>query len=268
MSRYGPIGLVAGRPFFLKGRHVPTPLDVALDYIARGWAPAPIPYCKKRPCLESWQSLRIAAETAVNYFSDSKMNIGVLLGEASGGLVDVDLDCYEAIAAAPYILPPTLGFGRASKRNSHWLYYGLSGVATRLQFKDDKELLFEIRIGPGLQTVFPGSAHPSGEEIKWENPRDPVATVASQELLLKAQRLETVVKLARRWPKQEPVQFGARHIAAYFGEAGVSIPEAKLYVAAVARAAALPLDDVKQAVSIAAERLLTARRLIDKPAAA
>jgi hypothetical protein len=51
-------------------------------------------------------------------------NVGIVLGPSSQGLTDVDLDCVEAIAIAPYILPRTEAiFGRASKRASHWLYY-------------------------------------------------------------------------------------------------------------------------------------------------
>ena len=39
-------------------------------------------------------------------------NIGILLGSLSGGVVDVDLDCPEAIAIAPIVLPQTVTFGR------------------------------------------------------------------------------------------------------------------------------------------------------------
>ena len=102
----------------------------------------------------------------------------MLLGEPSGGLTDVDLDCPEAIAAAPYFLPhPTARFGRASKRCSHWLYKTdlcrTKDKAT-IQFKDpEKQVILEIRIGgggSGAQTVFPGSTHEdTGEPILWED---------------------------------------------------------------------------------------------------
>ena len=99
-----------------------TPLTIARDYIARGWSVIPVPYRKKGPVLEGWQKLKITSETADQYFNARKMNIGVLLGEASHGLRDADLDCAEAIAAAPHILPPTAIFGRQSAPQSHWLY--------------------------------------------------------------------------------------------------------------------------------------------------
>ena len=50
-------------------------------------------------------------------------NIGVLLGEPSGWLIDVDLDCDEAVALAPKFLPPTgATSGRPGKPASHWWY--------------------------------------------------------------------------------------------------------------------------------------------------
>ena len=97
-------------------------LDIALSYIAQGLAPLPVPFKQKKPALEGWQNLRITTEDAPRYFNSAAQNVGVLMGEVSGGLTDVDLDCAEAVAAAPYFLPPTRAFGRPSKRSSHWLY--------------------------------------------------------------------------------------------------------------------------------------------------
>ena len=100
-------------------------LDIALAYIAQGFAPVPIAYREKKPLpsLREWQTLRIGAEDATRYFNGADQNIGVILGEASRGLVDIDLDCDEAVRAAPYLLAKTRCFGRESKRASHWLYF-------------------------------------------------------------------------------------------------------------------------------------------------
>jgi len=104
-------------------------LEIALEYIGRGWSPIPIPHKSKRPIGNKWQKLRITQASARQWFNGDPQNIGVLLGEASGGLADTDLDCQEAIAAAAFFLPATRTFGRASKRRSHWLYK--TGMATR-----------------------------------------------------------------------------------------------------------------------------------------
>jgi hypothetical protein len=89
-------------------------LSAARDYIERGWAPIPVPFRTKGPLLDEWQTLRINAETAPNFFNGASQNIGVILGAASGGLCDFDLDCAEAIAAAPSCLGLSSSGTRAS----------------------------------------------------------------------------------------------------------------------------------------------------------
>ena len=170
-----------------------TVLDIALDDIARGWSPIPIPYCKKNPGRNGWQHLRITAADAASYFNGALQNIGVLLGEASNGLADIDLDTPEAIAVAPYLLPSTAIFGRASKRHSHYLYVapGLAEVVGKavLKFRDptlprESKPLLELRVGgeKGAQTVFPPSAHEdTGEPIAWERSSSGPITIGAAE---------------------------------------------------------------------------------------
>src|SRR5215207_740315 len=99
-----------------------SPIDVARQYTARGWSVIPIPSGTKRPILARWQALRLAASDLQRHFPADE-NVGVLLGEPSGGLVDVDLDHALAVELAPQYLPATAAiFGRASKPSSHWLY--------------------------------------------------------------------------------------------------------------------------------------------------
>ena len=107
----------------------PTACATALDYCRRGWSPIPVVFRGKRPLNPDqkgnggWQDLRITDQNASRYFNGKPQNIGVLLGDPSDGLVDIDLDCQEAISLAPKFLPPTEAtFGRASKQHSHWLY--------------------------------------------------------------------------------------------------------------------------------------------------
>ena len=149
-------------------------LDIALDYIGRGWNPVPIDYRTKKPSAgPGWQLRIIDATNAPHYFNGGRMNIGVMLGPSSHGLTDVDLDCEEARTVAPYILPRTRAiFGRASSRAAHRLYYtDLSVNANKavVVFKDPTTggNLLELRIGgdSGAQTVFPGSIHEDGEPI-------------------------------------------------------------------------------------------------------
>src|SRR5687768_11725768 len=84
-----------------------TALDVATWYAHRGWSVVPIAYRDKKCLLTGWQELRLTVADLPDYFNGQAQNVGVLLGEPSGGLQDVDLDCREAVRAAPLLLPPT-----------------------------------------------------------------------------------------------------------------------------------------------------------------
>jgi hypothetical protein len=137
-------------------------LESARTYLARGYAVIPVPARKKIPVLKGWTDLRLAESDLPAHFNGTG-NIGVLLGEPSGWLVDVDLDCEEAVALAPKFLPPTGAMsGRPGKPASHW-WYVCEGMKTRKhQDPVSKKMIVELR-STGAQTVVGPSIHPSGE---------------------------------------------------------------------------------------------------------
>jgi hypothetical protein len=157
----------------VRGPDVARPLETARRYLERGWRCVPLPYRGKAPRLHGWQTLRLDGAALAQHFDGAPANVGVLLGEPSGGLVDVDLDCPEAIRLAPAFLPPTRSrFGRPSKRASHWLYVVTTPVDTATfadpdPADDATTMLVEFR-STGGQTVFPGSVHETGEAIGWD----------------------------------------------------------------------------------------------------
>jgi hypothetical protein len=225
-------------------------LEAALTYIARGWAPIPVPHRQKGPVIDGWQHLRITAETAPGYFNGGGQGLGVIVGKASGGLTDLDLDSPEAIAAAPYILPRTAVFGHASKPLSHWVYRtNLHETKDRAAIKfmgSDKIGLIEVRMGAGgmaAQTIFPPSTHISGEPIEWaDGGPGTIAEVDGDELIQFARRLAAAAELARSYPK-----IGGRHDAAFvlgsfLARCGFSQPGAATFVEAVAAASLQPGD--------------------------
>jgi Bifunctional DNA primase/polymerase, N-terminal/Protein of unknown function (DUF3987) len=219
-------------------------LDTALGYIERGWRPIPVPAGTKSPVIKGWPELHIRADDATSYFAN-ECNVGVILGNASGGLVDVDLDCPEALEAAPYFLPATPAtFGRKSKRASHWLYKtdvaSIDGRAT-IKFADpvSKSTLLELRTGgdSAAQTIFPGSTHPSGEAIQWENGAGHPSPVQADDLIRAVNRTAAATLLSRYWPSE-----GSRHVASlrlggFLARAGLNNGEIKVFVQAVARSA-------------------------------
>jgi hypothetical protein len=135
-------------------------------------------------------------------------------------------------------------FGRASSRNSHWLYYSdlsVSSEKAAVGFNDpkSKKRLLELRIGGGrgAQTVFPGSTHKeTGEAIIWEQFGEPVA-VDDYDLLRSVHDLGAYSLIARYWPKEH----GTRHqcaliLGGFLARAGKSAPEIKIIAEAIAKA--------------------------------
>lgn len=155
-------------------------LEAARAYVELGWCVIPVLPRDKRPGWEGrrqagWDKLRLSPAELPRFFTTGA-NIGVLLGEPSGDLVDVDLDSAEAIELAAQFLPPTWIFGRAGKPRSHWLYLATGAVTRQFRMPESSaktgEMLVELRAsglqGRAFQTVFPPSFHACGELIGWE----------------------------------------------------------------------------------------------------
>jgi hypothetical protein len=230
-------------------------IDIALAYVDRGWNPVPYAHKKKGPTTSGW-GLIIVSDTNVHdhFNSGGDLNIGLMMGETSHGLTDVDLDAPEALEVAPYLLPATPAmFGRASKRCAHMLYY--TDLAARLDravepFDDPirleeakknpnvKARVVELRTGGGgkaAQTMAPGSVHPDGEAIAWEHGCDGEPRTFDGEGLLHAvKEVAAAALIVRYWP-------AARHNAAlvlggFLARCGMPEHHIKLFAEAVAAA--------------------------------
>src|SRR4051794_16710600 len=179
--------------------------EFAKKYLDRNLAVIPIPAGQKGPVLPDWQKLRIQPEDVPQYFNGKPQNLGVLLGEPSGGLVDVDLDVPEATTIAGRFLPPTLTSGRESAPDSHW-WYRAPGTVTDKWKDTDGKMLVEVR-STGCQTLVEPSVHPDGEGYLWQRASDlGIADSSPEDLGRACRQLATAVLLARHLP---PV--GGRH---------------------------------------------------------
>jgi bifunctional DNA primase/polymerase-like protein len=178
--------------------------DFALRYRARGWSPLPLPARSKNPAMsigKGWKDF--VADDSTRFPG----NISILLGARSNGLIDIDLDCAEAIALAPQLLPATGAvFGRRGKPHSHWLYQCLPPPETKqhadpLSKQNEKAMLVELR-STGSQTVFPPSLHDeTGEAIEWSSDGEP-ATIDGDELRRCVGTLAGLCLLVRHWPEE------------------------------------------------------------------
>ena len=173
------------------------------EYQSRGWRLVLLKEKDKAPSESGWPTANLSLVDVLTHM-ELGGNLGVVLGEPSGHLADIDLDCAQAVAAASAFLPPTGRIhGRASKPSSHYWYISPVTKTTRLADTDGTCLL-ELR-GAGTQTALPPSVHPSGESFAWIVEGDP-ATVSHDVLRSAFLALGTCVLMARHWPKN-----GARH---------------------------------------------------------
>ena len=196
-----------------------SPIEVAEIYKNRGWAPIPVPYKTKVPVVPEWQKLRLEGSAIPDYFKGQPQNVGVLNGDPSGGLIDIDLDAPEAVLLAPRLLPGTSSvFGRVSKRRSHWLFV-VNPISATAQYEDiNGEMLLEYR-STGSQTIYPGSVHPTGEMVSWDQDDEP--TRIDGRLLKDAvAKLAAATLIARHWPAEGSRQNAAMALAGGLLRAG------------------------------------------------
>jgi hypothetical protein len=145
--------------------------------------------------------------TIAEIVREKELNLGALF---AGRYIDIDVDSTapNLHAALDYFLPRTpYVWGRESKRRSHRVYalhedfdrgpwggtlrYIKGLVAGQI---DDESYSVEVRGGKpenGLFSVLPGSKHPSGEQVEWDQEIDPTVGGAYVEfpVLFKAIRL-------------------------------------------------------------------------------
>ena len=112
--------------------------DAVNAFIERGWQVVPLARGKKAPGAGDWLGLIFGPE---DFDESSPDNVGLKTGEASGGLVDVDLDAPEAVNVASAFLPETsMIHGRPSRPQSHWWYVCREiGKSRKWQDIDDSE---------------------------------------------------------------------------------------------------------------------------------
>lgn len=152
--------------------------EVARKLLREGLKPVRLKPMDKVAIEQGWQRRVHDEESVLREFKPGE-NVGALMGEPSGWIVDIDLDSMKAVDLAPPILPPTRRFGRNGNRNSHYLYR-VVGAVNRVWKDEDGRHIVNLR-STGNQTMMPGSVHPSGELVQWEN-QLPIADIVAHEL--------------------------------------------------------------------------------------
>ena len=265
-----------------EARALSAVVTAALSYLRQGYAPLPLEPRRKKPRGAAWQKTALAAADVPAAFGPSD-NLGLLLGYPGGCLVDVDLDCPEALALAPHLLPQTPSmFGRASSPRAHWLY--LAPKTKTAQYKDSSVspplMLVELR-STGAQTMVPPSLHPDGERVRWEPGAEGAvpSMVEPRELAEAVRKLAVACLLVRHGvPQAEAVacaQGGPLPRAALDGSTRAALalewlglappPPAKASPAAPPRPAASSIPNDDDELERAAAAYNSAHPLVDLP---
>lgn len=210
--------------------------DAAIEAIRRGYTPVAVRAGVKTPFMAGWGNHRWKDEDEVRaafekWNAEGVTNIGLLLGEGSGGLVDVDLDHPKTLRLRDYFLPPTpMQTGRSGRPRSHrWYVVKDNPPAYRKYVMPDGSTSVELRIsgvgGAGAhQTVIPPSIwtdrHDRNhqERYRWEGTpwggtRGP-AVIDGRVLAVQVALLGLGAVLLDGWPSS-----GSRHDA-YLALAG------------------------------------------------
>jgi len=193
MNQFNSTKIVTPRP----------PSETAQEYKRRGYCPIPVLPQSKKVILPDWKNAKFTEEEIKKVFlSDS--NVGIILGEPSNHLVDIDIDCDLGLGIT-HLLPPTGSvFGRKSRPNSHMFYHCKTKTKKfTCPISTEKTTIVEIR-STGCQTVAPGSVHESGELVEWECDLDPFE-LDEKQLLTSITVFASACLLARHWPE------GSRH---------------------------------------------------------
>ncbi len=172
-------------------------VEAARGYIDRGWSVVPVNPGDKQCYLKDWPNLRISAEQVGERFTEDS-SVGVILGDASNGLTDVEADCEEAVHAASELLPDTLKMGRGSV-TGHYEYVSPGSKNQKFKDVDGSTVLVEIR-STGSQTVFPPSGHESGDRRVFRNPETEPLEIEASELKRAAARVAVSALVARHLP--------------------------------------------------------------------
>ncbi len=213
-------------------------IESARGYLARGYQPLAVADRQgqpvKGPRRTAWQTFRCTESEAPAHF-DKPCNVGLILGEPSGWLVDVDLDCPEAVALAPDLLPETgMVSGRAGNPSSH-RWYRAQGATTTKWTDPAGGVLLEIR-STNAQTIVPPSIHEgTGEAVEWETFGEP-ATADRDALSAAADTLAACVLVAKHAMRPGTYHDAALAFGGLLLKAGRSADVAEKLVGVTARA--------------------------------
>ena len=230
-------------------------------YLEQGRMPVPVPYRTKQPVLKEWQKFTTTSDLVDASFSESD-GIGLLLGDRSGNLVDIDLDCEQAVTIARQLLPAT-GWvsGRQGNPRSHY-WYIVDDLPKNVikPYQDpahENKKIVELRAA-GQTIVAPSRHKETGEEVRWEVFDEP-AHISFAELKRVVDVVAAATLVARCWPRGKANRHDlAMFIAGGLLRGGMSVEDTRTFFTAFLSATNdTEIRDRIKTVETTAERLAT-----------
>lgn len=190
-----------------------TMATAAAELLRLGLVPLRVTYRSKVPTATAWPDMRPSLAD-VPYLFAGQCNLGILMGEPSGGIVSLDCDWPEAGSIAGALVPKSWRFGRGDPFNLRHILLRTPG-AVSAAFDAPAGLYTQARgrriieiLATGKQVVVPPSLHASGELLRWDlAPGAPLAELDPIALHQLAGRIAGAALLARHWGEFE----GSRH---------------------------------------------------------
>lgn len=187
-----------------KSRGKLNSVSVARSWLKLGILPVPLYPGSKRPRGgKEWNALRVEHDTVPHFFKSGD-NVGGLWGEPSNWIVDVDLDCPEAVELAVHLLPETFVYGRRNRPASHYLYR-CEGAPTYKRKDEEGSVIIEVR-STGSQSVLPPSIHDEDKDRYEINHDVEFTTIGRKALEHLVNQLAAGTILLRNYPES-----GGRH---------------------------------------------------------
>ncbi len=186
-----------------------SPTDFARAYVKLGWEPLVLP-AKSKKSTRKWRNPRTWSDNEIDREFGESSNVGVALGERSGGLIDIDFDCPEAAHFGRLLLSSLPCFGRSSSPESHRVVISqLSKNRLAYQLPRDiveasgaaRGMILEIR-GNGHQTMFPPSVHPSGELVEWSDDAVHIPQMVDAQLLKSCGLIAALSVITMFYPRE------------------------------------------------------------------
>lgn len=184
-----------------------SPGDAAVFYKSLGWEALVLPPREKAP-KGKWGHTIEREEVDLYLAFGQESNVGIALGERSGGLIDIDNDWPEANSISNLVFASYPSFGRRTSPNSHRFVKSALRKNVSFQipasaqglFNTDKATVLELR-GNKLQTMVPPSVHPNGERLRWHNDPGDIPEVDGAELERYAGCVAFLAVILNRYPR-------------------------------------------------------------------